>query len=190
VQAAGAIFKLPAGADSPHLSRTVMNLILIRHAIAEERDAFAESGQEDSFRPLTSEGKKKMKRGAAGLRRVTPTIDLLASSPLVRAKDTAEIVMKEYGLSRIELVDALVPDARPTQFLQWLRGVQVDTVAAVGHEPHLSQLASWLVGGMLDPWIALKKGGACAIRFTARPRSGGGMVEWVLTPSQLRQLGR
>jgi phosphohistidine phosphatase len=69
-----------------------MKLLIIRHAVAEERDAWANTGKSDDERPLTTEGRGKMARNARGLREGVPSVDLVATSPLVRARQTAEIV--------------------------------------------------------------------------------------------------
>ncbi|MDH3366486.1 MAG: histidine phosphatase family protein, partial [Gemmatimonadota bacterium] len=69
-----------------------MQLLVVRHAIAEDRDIFAAAGREDDERPLTEEGTRRMAAGAVGLVRVVPRLDAVASSPLVRAVQTAEII--------------------------------------------------------------------------------------------------
>ena len=66
-----------------------MKLLLVRHAIAEEREEFERTGEPDDQRPLTSEGRKKMKRAAAGLGELVNKVDILATSPLARAQQTA-----------------------------------------------------------------------------------------------------
>src|SRR6478672_122417 len=73
-------FAIPLPA-SGQLQGGCMKLLLIRHAIAEEREDFARTGKDDRLRPLTDEGRKKMKQGARGLRRCVPAFDLLAPSP-------------------------------------------------------------------------------------------------------------
>ena len=75
-----------------------MHLLIIRHAIAEDRDAFAKTGKPDDLRPLTSEGRAKMIRCAEGLHVIAPEISVLASSPRTRAHETAEIVGREYDV--------------------------------------------------------------------------------------------
>ena len=75
-----------------------MQLLVIRHAIAEEQEDFARSGRDDSERPLTDEGRDKMRRGIAGLRRMVSRIDLLASSQYTRARQTAELVAEGYKI--------------------------------------------------------------------------------------------
>jgi phosphohistidine phosphatase len=66
-----------------------MELLVVRHAVAEERDAFAKTGSDDAERPLTPAGRRKFERGARGLRRAAPSIDLLATSALTRRHSAA-----------------------------------------------------------------------------------------------------
>lgn len=170
-----------------------MNLLVIRHAIAEDKEAFAASGRSDDQRPLTEEGRSKMRRAAGGLRLACPRVAVLASSPLLRARETAEIVASALRVSRVEIVEALRPD-RPFEELRgWLRGRVAPngedvTVAVVGHEPHLSGLVTWLMTGGSESRIELKKGGACLLAFDRSPAAGEAVLRWALTPSQLRAL--
>ncbi len=73
-----------------------MQLLVVRHGIAMEREAWAREHSDDSDRPLTAEGKKKMKECAKGLRALVPRLDVLATSPLTRALQTAAIMAKAY----------------------------------------------------------------------------------------------
>ncbi len=73
-----------------------MRLLVIRHGPAGDRDEFAKTGKDDSERPLTTDGKAKMRRAARGLRALVPHIDVLASSSHVRAHQTARIVAGAY----------------------------------------------------------------------------------------------
>src|SRR3978361_2411809 len=112
-----------------------MKLLLLRHAIAEDQDEFSRTGKDDRLRPLTDEGRKKMKQGARALRRCVPGVDLLATSPLTRAAQTGAIVDTVYGgLKEVE-IDELAPEAAPVDFLRWLGRPKVDPAAAVGHGP-------------------------------------------------------
>jgi phosphohistidine phosphatase len=166
-----------------------MQLLVIRHAIAETREQFAASGQDDSLRPLTKEGRQKMANAAKGLRRIVGEIGLLAASPLTRAAQTAAIVAREYDDIVPITVEALTPDASPESFATWLRRqAAFDVVAVVGHEPHLGILVTWLLTGVAEPRVPLRKGGACLIGFARRPGKGGGTLDWVLTPSLLRRI--
>jgi phosphohistidine phosphatase len=165
-----------------------MKLLLIRHAIAEEREDFEKTGKDDRLRPLTDEGRKKMKQGARGLREVVPHLDLLATSPLTRAAQTGAIVDSVYGgLQEVE-IEQLSPEAAPADFLRWLRKQKAETVAAVGHEPSLSLILSWLLTGAERRIFAFRKGGACLLEFPGEVGAGTANLLWALTPGQLRDL--
>src|SRR3954468_3537196 len=104
-----------------------MQLVIIRHGLAGDREAFAATGQDDALRPLTAEGRRKMKRNAKGLRRVVAAIDVLGASPLVRAAQTASIVASAYGGLEVTTVPALAPGTSPRSFLARLRTQQRGT---------------------------------------------------------------
>lgn len=176
-----------------------MNLLVIRHAIAEDKQRFAATGRSDDQRPLTEEGREKMRRAADGLKQVGRRAHVLASSPLLRARETAEIIAPALRAPRIEIVEALRPDRRYEDFLKWLRGrdqpnageeVEDDdhTVAIVGHEPHLSGLVTWLMTATMDSRIELKKGAACLLELSRPAAAGAATLRWSLTPAHLRQL--
>ena len=168
-----------------------MELLVIRHGVAEDQEEFARKEKDDSLRPLTEEGKSKMERGARALRGVVPSLDLVATSPYVRAEQTARIVAAAYDDADIVHVDALTPDGKPDDFLAWLREHgSAGHVAAVGHEPHLGALVTWLLTGQWrEGRIALRKGGACLVGIdNAQLRAGAGVLMWLLTPSVLRKL--
>ncbi|MCC6772375.1 MAG: phosphohistidine phosphatase SixA [Gemmatimonadaceae bacterium] len=166
-----------------------MYLLVIRHAIAEDRDAFVATGADDDDRPLTAIGKRRMRRNAEGLRRAATHIELLAASPLVRAQQTARILADEFHLRDVETLDALRPDAHPRELLTWLGKQPADaTVAVVGHEPHVGALVSWCVAGVVTAAVTFKKGGAALVEFDRKPAAGRGALHWLLTPGQLRAL--
>ena len=166
-----------------------MKLLVIRHAIAQDKDAFAASGKPDDLRPLTDDGRRKMQNGALGLRRLIPGLDVIAASPLVRAQETARIVADAYGIGTIETTNALRPESANTLFVSWLAAQDGGrTVAVVGHEPHLGVLVTWLLTGIEESRIVLKKGSATLLDFAQRPQRGGAKLLWSLAPSQLREL--
>jgi phosphohistidine phosphatase len=164
-----------------------VDLLLIRHADAGDAAQFASSGRSDDERPLSEDGRRKMRQGARGLRTIVPAIDVLAASPLVRARQTAEIVAAAYHDLKIETVPALAPEQPPDALAAWLAR-RDGTVAVVGHEPHLSRTIGWLVAGAPRSLIELKKGAACLLALdSAGP--GTATLRWALTPGQLRALG-
>ena len=165
-----------------------MKLLIVRHGQAGDRDEFAATGQPDELRPLTREGAREMKAIARALHRIVPAIDTLATSPLVRARQTADVIAKEYDKSVVQ-IDALKPEAAYDEFERWAgRGATGDVTAITGHEPHLSGLVAWLIGSSGDARLALKKGGACLLEFDALPRRGRGTLRWLLAPGVMRRL--
>lgn len=130
-----------------------------------------------------------MQRAAAGLARLVPSIDVLATSPLVRSVESAEIVGSIYR-SEIVTLDSLAPDQKPDEVVRWLRDQRpAQTVALVGHEPHLGTLVGYLLTERRASFIDLKKGGACLLDLTDPPKPGGGTLKWLLTRRELRCLG-
>jgi phosphohistidine phosphatase len=171
-----------------------MNLIVIRHAIAKDRRDFAKknAGADDGLRPLTKKGKAHMRQAAGGLATLVRKVDLLASSPLVRAAQTADIVGDALNTPKPIQIAELTPNARPNALLKWLQRHAEDesTIAVVGHEPHLSTFVSWLLTGLDDPFVEMKKGGVAIIDFEDGLAAGKGKLRGLLTPKQLRGLSR
>jgi len=166
-----------------------MKLLIIRHAIAGNREEFAQTGQDDAHRPLTREGRKRMRRVAKGLMRLTPSIDVLAVSPLTRAIQTAEIVADAYGGLELTQIPPLAPGKTPMALLQWLKHQKPDqTIAMVGHEPALGVFVSWILTGLQESFVVLRKGGACLIELDGEIRAGRGKLIWLHKPSQIRHL--
>lgn len=167
-----------------------MRLLIVRHAIAEDREAFARSQRDDALRPLTPGGRQKMERGAAGLRELVPTLDVLAASPFKRAYDTAEIIADAYHGLRVDRVPELAPGAGPDRFLAWLAGQRSSgTIAVVGHEPDLSQIVCALLAGSNGPFLELRKGAACLLEVPGPVRRGCATLDWLLGPKHLRRIG-
>ena len=165
-----------------------MQLVVVRHAIAEDREEFAATGQDDRLRPLTSAGARKMKRGARGLRTLVPSIDVLAASPLLRAGETAEILRDVYGLDSVATVVALEPERPVTEVASWLATLgAAGVVAVVGHEPHLGLLVSSLIGAGDRSAVDMKKGAASLVEIEPNGGQPGRLV-WSLPPKVLRSL--
>lgn len=160
-------------------------LYLVRHAIAAERGP---EYPKDEARPLTREGKSRMKEVVAGWRTLNPGLDLILTSPLVRAQSTAEIVRKGLkGDISLERCPALAPGRSPRDVAAVLAKLKdVSAVALVGHEPDLGQLAAWLVGAT-EP-IPFKKGGIARIDVPELPPNQNGQLQWHATPKMLRAL--
>lgn len=162
-----------------------VRLVLVRHAIAEERGP---AWPDDDLRPLSREGLRKWKQAARGLALLVPEPDALLTSPLVRTTQTADALAQALpSRIRLEPFVALRPDARIVDILAALKARKVKgTVLLVGHEPTLSELASTLLH--LQGPIDFKKGAAMSIVTPGLGERGPGRLEWFLTPRVLRGL--
>src|SRR2546428_3133457 len=113
-----------------------MRLLVVRHAIAEDREAFARSHKDDATRPLTPDGRRKMERAALGLKELVPELDVLAASPYERAIETAEIISAAFGGLSVERVPDLAPGAGVDRVVSWLADRHPPSSGAgLGHEP-------------------------------------------------------
>jgi phosphohistidine phosphatase len=165
-----------------------MKLVVIRHGAAGDRAEWQAEGRDDRLRPLTAQGKKEMRKAIAGLATLVKPIHVFATSPLTRALQSAEIVASEYDLDPVE-VEALEPGRDPEETVQWLKGARPDqTVAVVGHEPHLGTLIGFLVTGKRASFVVLKKSGVAILDLSHPPRPGSGVLESLLAPRVLRRL--
>ncbi len=164
-----------------------MQVLLIRHAIAE--DAQTGAAQDDERRPLTELGRRRMRKGANRLRTVVEHIDVFATSPLQRARETAEILTRAYGAAPPVEQPALAPGGAAPAVQSWLGTLPADgVVALVGHEPDLGQLAGWFLCGSPRRLVEFKKGGAALLAFEGPPQVGTAILRWALTAGQLRSL--
>lgn len=167
-----------------------MDLVIIRHADAGERDP--KKYPDDRLRPLSLDGRTDMLRVARGMRRLGITFDRIVDSGLVRARQTAECVCDAYEIDRasIATVEALAPEADPEETVAALRKLKgAKSVAAVGHQPQLGRLAGYLVASNPDLPIELKKAGVCLVTVK-RWAAGGGVLTALITPKLLRRLGK
>jgi phosphohistidine phosphatase len=164
-----------------------VNVYLVRHAIAAARDAAR--WPDDAKRPLTEDGMARFRRAAAGLGRIVPEVDVVLSSGYTRAWQTAELLHEVAGWPAPEELTELEPTRPAADAARVLRGRREDSIALVGHEPHLSQLASLLLTGSDRTLrIELKKGGVISIVFAGTPDTGAGSLAWSVTPKILRNI--
>jgi phosphohistidine phosphatase len=165
-----------------------VELLIVRHAIAEGRDMT--KWPDDRGRPLTEDGATRFRKTAKGLGTFTNHPDLVLSSPLTRAWQTAEILAEEAGWPRPEELDALEPERRPEDIRSALqRHANTERVGVVGHEPNLSELASHLLAGKPDAVdIDLKKGAVIALDVGLFPQAGEATLLWAVPPRVLRAL--
>src|SRR5262245_49009791 len=161
-----------------------VNLLLVRHAIA------APSGTPDiadDERPLTKRGRKRFRKAARGLARIVPSPDLLLTSPLPRALETAEIAADAWG-EVIPTAEPLLAGGQVEDLVEALLARdESEVIALVGHEPGISELLAHLIGGDARH-LSFKKGGAALVAVDDGA-SGRGQLVWFVPPRVLRKLG-
>ena len=156
-------------------------LYIVRHAIAADR---GDDWPDDDKRPLTEKGVVRFKDGLAGLNWLDVGLDEIFSSPLVRAKQTADLLAA--GISGNP---ALAPGHSPEQVMEQLaQTAKRRRIALVGHEPDLGELAAHLIGAKRS--LEFRKGGVCRIDLQGLTENRPGLLIWFVTPKMLRHLGK
>lgn len=164
-----------------------MNLYLMRHGIA--RDVGEQGITTDADRSLTGEGRRKVSLIAQGLLALGVGPARFVSSPLLRARQTAEIVARQLGDEpEVEIVPSLAPGGDVEEFLQWLRDESADSVLAVGHMPDLAVWTGRLLFGEARGPFNFKKGGVACLACEGAPRAGHFVLEWLMPPRAFRRL--
>jgi phosphohistidine phosphatase len=169
-----------------------MELYLLRHGIAAD---LGEGGvTRDADRPLTDEGRAKMKQEAKGMKKLGLAFDLIFTSPLVRTRQTAEIVAEVLSLEdRIVITEALAPGRsfmhasyKHAEIFLEIGAHECSRALLVGHQPDMSEYASILLHGQRGVNVEFKKGALCAIEVSSLPPRTPGALLWLLTPRQLK----
>jgi phosphohistidine phosphatase len=162
-----------------------VKLLLVRHAAAVPRGT---PGVADDDRPLTPEGRKKFEAAAEGLARIADRPDVLLTSPLPRARATAEMAARAFGRVQPRIEPALAGESVVRIIAALEKLSDSGSVAIVGHEPVLSAVLARLLGARDAERLAFKKGGAALVDLPEGP-SGGGNLVWFIKPRILRTLG-
>jgi len=164
-----------------------MELYLIRHGVAQQLGL--KNDFTDERRTLTAEGRDRMREVARGLRKLGVQLDLLLTSPLVRAVETAELVADALGFSKKEIIQTsgLAPGGSAGELFAEIKShTGVESAALVGHEPYLSELAARIVQSSGHFAMNLRKGSVCSINVLETVPSFRGELVWLMTPKQLR----
>lgn len=165
-----------------------MDLFILRHGEAGQR---VSAGRGDFQRPLTAAGQKEVSDIATSLKDLGIKLDIVISSPLKRAHQTASIVAKTFNIGK-KMQDwaELSPEGnRLDLYNKLLQLKQQSSVLVVGHEPYLSEMISEMIfegnnGGRID----LKKTGLARIRIVSSTPKFQGELRWLLTPKLLRNM--
>ena len=162
-------------------------LYLIRHGVAAER---GENFPDDTKRPLTNEGVQKLRKEAKALVALDITFDVILTSPLVRTRQTAEVIAAAFrNPPPIVNMASLAPGSTHNAIIEELsKHHRRHRIAMVGHEPGIGELAGRLTGQRKP--LEFKKGAACRIDVAALPPTGPGQLRWFLTPRILRKIAK
>lgn len=156
-----------------------MQLYIVRHAPAGERDE--EKYPDDNLRPLTDKGRKRFRRLVKRLASEGLDPARIATSPLVRCQQTAEILSAESPRSPdLTILDELAPGAELAPLIAWTQHHAGEDVAWVGHAPDVSRWTEQLLGAELDT-IDFAKGAIAAIRIDVQTSSRGQLL-WLVKP--------
>uniref|UniRef100_B8HKB3 Phosphohistidine phosphatase, SixA n=1 Tax=Cyanothece sp. (strain PCC 7425 / ATCC 29141) TaxID=395961 RepID=B8HKB3_CYAP4 len=163
-----------------------MELYLIRHGIAVERDDFSGPDQD---RPLTTKGEQKTRQVANRLRELKLHFELMLTSPYLRARQTAEILQTEDLANQLEVKEFLAHGGRFGDWLTWLEHWQAsggNSLALVGHEPDLSQWAEVLLWEEARQVLTLKKAGIIGLSLPEGGSPvGNSSLFWLSAPKLL-----
>ena len=162
-------------------------LLVVRHAEAEEPTDAAVAGRGDAERRLTEAGRRQMHEGARGLVTQVDAIPLILSSPLTRAIQTAEILSAAFPRAKRLQHPRLAPGFDPGRLLHWVVR-QTAVIALVGHEPDLSQWIGYLTTGNSRSLVHMKKGSVCRLDMPDHALPGEARIAWCLTLKQLAGL--
>lgn len=164
-----------------------MRIVLLRHGPAGSRGSTRR--EDDAQRALTERGVERTRHAISGLKRALgEDLTTIATSPLARCTQTAELARSAFGLRKVEILDELAPGGSYRAVAAWLGERSSDSgVLLVGHEPELGKLAGVLLFGAPRA-LPLGKAGACRIEFTGAVEPGAGRLEWFLSPRLLRRL--
>ncbi len=164
-----------------------LDVVLVRHAVAFDRDRTR--WPNDRLRPLTPAGKRKFSKAARGLAAWLPRVECVLASPLVRARETADLLHRHADWPESVVCEELAPGIATGRVFTRLRKHTERTIALVGHEPNLSVLLSVAIAGNDARLpIEFKKGGVACVRFQERVEPGRAILQWLVPPSALRGL--
>jgi len=157
----------------------VQKIYLVRHGIAGNPEEW--KGPDDS-RPLSGKGRRKFRETARAFARLGDRIDLLCTSPLVRAVQTAEILADALELNDVDVLEELRPDVPVQGLLERVAGLEVKRVALVGHDPQLSGAAA-VLGNVEPARVDFPKG--AIVRFDGfDPQARRAEPRWWLEPGE------
>ena len=164
-----------------------MNVYFLRHGEAGKRITIP---SRDFERSLTASGAEEVEEIAESMKKMNLEFDKIASSPLARTQETAEIVSRVYKMSgKPELWDELRPEANRLDLYRRLSKMKQDAdLLLVGHDPFMTTVIGEIISGGLNVKISLKKGGLARVQIDSFTPKAAGELRWLLTPKQIKNM--
>ncbi len=163
-----------------------MRLLLVRHGQAEDLRPGSEWGMRDELRPLTKVGEELLRKSARTIQPIIKRIDAVTSSDYVRAKQTAEIVARQFKIALSNPIADLQSGGDLECVIDKLGNFDPDsTVCAVGHAPSIAFLCSLLISRNTHANLRFGRGTMALVNFSAQPRIGMGSLVWLMNSEAL-----
>ena len=156
-----------------------MKLYLVRHAPAEYRHTFAQTGQPDHLRPLTDKGIQRMKDVLNFFQRSESHLDVVLQSPFTRCQQTGDIFKEYYPGANYITTDNLTPDHSAKKLFEEIQSHNVDAMAVIGHEPDMGMFLSWLLFHQATDHFPFKKSGIAKVDLY---KDGRSYLKWLVRP--------
>lgn len=160
-------------------------LLIVRHAVAEDREEFSKSGLPDSERPLTEKGIRKMRKISDWLvGQIDAPLDLICASPLRRSLQTVDILADDLEFKKKIVLPELDPSHPPEKICKKLESLDWRLALICGHEPHLSHLICYITGISVKHYaeFELKKGGIASLKLESSLLDKKAKLQWLVTP--------
>jgi phosphohistidine phosphatase len=153
-----------------------MILYLVRHG-----DALPDESMADTQRRLSSLGQRQAAVAARFLQNLQPSLDLILSSPFLRARETALAFGQVYRKTKLQTSEQLVPTAHPAQMMAYLQTQPLQSVLLVGHEPYMSEAIAYLISGKTHTNIEMRKGSMACVAISSLSKEGSGVLSWLVS---------
>lgn len=166
-----------------------MELIFVRHAKAGDREDFRKTEIPDELRPLTKKGIKEFSKVSKSLKKLYPKVDLILSSDLTRALETADLIKLRYPKAKLRVDEALRPGYGSQRFKRWLSRLKRNqNIVLVGHEPDLSVNMNYLLTGGAGIIFDMRKGSFAVLKHEKSASEGAYKLKTFIPPSTLQSL--
>lgn len=164
-----------------------MDIFILRHGDA---NVGSKSLMSDSERPLSESGLKEASAAAKMFSELGISFECIFTSPLKRARQTADQVLKHQKKAKLVETDLLKPEGQEEQVAAMLATQKEATILVVGHNPLLVNLINHITGAGGGGAVLIKTGGVAKIKVNSRRPKLGGDIEWLLAPKLIRKISK